>query len=597
MLSLPLALLSLPLALLSLPPALLSFDRPLAFLVLLALVPLLALMIRTLTSLRLRRARFADFPALGRMAVSSNEGEILLRMTLTMAALALGVLALAGPRWGGSLGSLQPGEVPALVVALDVSQSMLADDVDGGRIDRARAVMTEILEGLPSWKVGMVAFADEAQVFCPVTSDSRALITLAQRARPGSELKPGSNLEVALNASLKLLGKRPGAILLLTDGEELAGDASRAVRALKDAGVLLVTLGVGTEQGGKIPSGSDLFGQPIFRTYRGALVTSRLNERGLKALAAGAGGHYLDAASPAAAPRTLQLIQERWGTAKADEGGALLATLPLLLCFLLLVAEAAFSARRRLSALGSLSFRRVLETALKRSGNLIVLAALTQIAWTWPWEGVLTEAARSYGNGDYPAATARLEQAVSSRDADPRLWYDLGCSRYQGEDYGGAAIAFKKALGKLPDSSKLRPWAHYNLGNALVRQSERAQKAKPLLEAAAEEYEKVLQIDPRDEDARHNLELVQARLADDKGGAKPDPSRAGNKSARAGVFDLPAPDQAEIGAMLDALEHDERQRQMEASQAQPKPPATAGDLMRQLLRQPPEGSQSDHKDW
>lgn len=577
---------------------LLSWDRPLALFGLLLLLPLLWGMLRAIARLRLRRARFAESPALDRMAVSSNEGEVIGRFAVITVALALGILALAGPRWGASLGALLPGESPSLVVALDVSQSMLADDLDGGRIERARAVMTEVVEGLPGWRVGLVAFADDAQVFCPMTMDSRALITLAQRARPGAELKGGSNLEVALTTSQELLGERPGAILLLTDGEQLDGDASRALRSLKDAGTLLIAVGTGTERGAKIRSGSDLFGQPIFRTYRGELVISRLDERGLKALASNAGGHYLNSEAPGTAQRAIQVLNERWRGAQTGEAGIPLTALFLVPCLVLLVGDTAFSARRKLAGM---SFPRVLNDVLKRSGNLVAVLALmqlglTQVAWTWPWQSALDGAARSYATGEYPAAVTQLERALTSKPDDPRLLYDLGCSLYQSGDFAGAAIAFKKALDRLPADSKLLPWAHYNLGNALFRQSEQSKGGKKLLEEAAKAYEATLEISPEDEDARHNLDVVKARLSDDPGSATSEPSQGGNPSGSGSVPDLPAPDHAEIDATLDALEHDERQRQSEATEASPQGPMSPRDLMRQLMRQSPE-HQPDRKDW
>lgn len=572
----------------------LSWDRPLALFSLLLLVPLLALTVRAIARLRLRRTRYAESPALDRMAVTSNEGEILLRVGLVTTALALGIISLAGPRWGATLGSLLPGESPSLVVALDVSQSMLADDLEGGRIERARAVMTEVVEGLPGWRVGMVAFADEAQVYCPLTSDTGALVTLAMRARPGAELKGGSNLETALATSQELLAGRPGAILLLTDGEQLSGDAARALKPLKEAGTLLIAVGIGTERGAKIRSGNDLFGQPIYRTYRGELVISRLDERGLSTLARNAGGHYLNAESPGTAQRTLQLLNERWGGAQSGEAGLPLSTGPLLLCLVLLVGEAATSARSRLAGL---SFPKVLDQTIKHSGHLIALLALTQVAWTWPWVGALGEAAQSYQSGNYPAAVTQLERALSSKPDDPQLLYDLGCSMYQSGDFAGAAIAFKKALDRLPDTSKLLPWAHYNLGNALFRQSEQAKEGKPLLREAAKSYEAALEIAPEDEDARHNLEVVKSRLNDQKGSAKPNSAQQGNQSGTGSVPDMPAPDQAEIDATLDALEHDERQRQSEAAEAPQQDPLTPRDFMQQLLRQGPDGSQPDRKDW
>lgn len=579
----------------SLPPALLTFDRPWTLGILLLLAPLVAVMLRAIARSRLRRDRFVEAQALGRMAVSGNEREILWRAGLAVTALALTVIALAGPRWGGGLGSLLPGESPSLVVALDVSQSMLADDLPGGRIGLARDILVQVAEGMPGWKIGLVAFADEAQVFCPLTTDVRAVVTLAQRARPGAELQAGSNLEHGLTAAQQLLGKRPGAVLLLSDGEQLAGDATRAARILKEAGTLLVAVGIGTEVGGKIPSGTDLFGQTIYRTYRGGIVNSHLEVENLTAIAEKAGGRYLDGQGEAAAHRAVQLMTQRWGASAGDEPGVTLYVFPLALALILLIADAAWLARRRLASLG---FSKVLQAAMKRSGHLLALAALTQIAWTWPWAGPLQKAADAYSQGDYPAAVGNLQQALQSRPDDPKLLYDLGCSQYQGGDFAGAALSFKKALDRLPQDAKLRSWAHYNLGNALFRQSEQAKDPKPLLKAAAAEYEQVLKRMPDDDDASHNLALVKERLSESKSSAKPDVPKPGNSPAAGGVPEEgPAPDQAEIDATLDALEHDERQRQAESAQDAANRPSSPSDLMRQMMRQGSDPAQPDRKDW
>lgn len=571
-----------------------SFDRPLAWLALLALLPLIASMIHAVKRLQARRARYAEAPAMERMAVSGNESELLLRMGLVAGALFFGVVALTGPRLGGTSAPRAASASPSLVIALDVSDSMRVMDVEGGRFDRARAIMTEVVEGLDGWKVGLVAFADEAQVFCPLTSDARALVTLAQRARPGSELRGGTNLEAALRVSQAQLGDRPGAILLLTDGEALGGEAKKAVPALRESGSLLLAMGVGTERGGRITSGTDLFGQPIYRTYRGVLVNSQRDERALKALAAEAGGRYLDASQPGVAQEVIALLQARWKGSPQSVPGVSLSAPPLVLALVLLLADVLFGVRQRLP---KLSFARVLNATLRRGGHLIVLLALLQPAFTWPWAGALAGAARSYEAGDYPQALSQVEAALRDRPDDPRLLYDHGCALYQTGDYAGAVLAFKKALDRVPDDSSLRPWIHYNLGNALVRQSERSGKAQELLQAAAVEYEQVLELDSTDGDAQHNLEVVRARLTEAAPEApKPAPGASGNSPAPGTVPDMPDPDAAEVEALLDALEHDERQRQAEAAQPR-QAPATAGDLMRQLLRQGPDASQPDRKDW
>ncbi|HEY9857060.1 MAG TPA: VWA domain-containing protein, partial [Stenomitos sp.] len=314
-----------------------SLDRPLWLWALWLLLPMGWGLARMLWRLRARKARYADPELFAEMRVRIPEAEDALRLGLLIASFACLVVAAAGPRLGGSAGGRLPGEVPSLVVALDVSKSMGVADVDPSRMEAARGRLDVLLDNLPGWRVGLVAFADDAMVLCPMTSDVSAVKTLAARLKPGhAELKQGSNLETAMQVAMGQLRGRPGAILVASDGEELAGEVKQVVPELAKSGAIAYALGVGTTAGGRIPDGQDLFGEPTYRMDRaGAPVVSRASLRTLESLAKETGGVFADAGKEGSAEDLLSALRTRWGAEGVAEVGRSLYQWPLFAGLLL----------------------------------------------------------------------------------------------------------------------------------------------------------------------------------------------------------------------------------------------------------------------
>ncbi|MEN8176519.1 MAG: VWA domain-containing protein [Pseudomonadota bacterium] len=239
-----------------------------------------------------RLAAFADPHLLPHLLIGGLHGQGGGRRRLVWWSLIwlLGVLALAGPRWDYTDVQLrQPGS--NLVVLLDLSRSMDVADVRPTRLTRARQEVEDLLAAESGVKIGLVAFASVAHVVAPVTEDTATLRHLLPSLSTDLLRFSGSRLGEGLEQSLSMLaGRAKGesrAVLVISDGDFAEKDLDPQLERLRDAGVKIHVLGVGTPQGGAVPMGHRSWNRtPASR------VVSRLEEERLKELAQTGGGIY-----------------------------------------------------------------------------------------------------------------------------------------------------------------------------------------------------------------------------------------------------------------------------------------------------------------
>jgi Ca-activated chloride channel family protein len=236
--------------------------------------------------------RYADRELLPHLVrIGLGTGRRRRRLGLWSAVWALGVLALAGPRWDYTDVRLrQTGD--SLVVLLDLSASMRATDVRPSRLARARQEVEDLLDRNPGLRVGLVAFGSVARVITPVTEDEETVRHLLPSLTPDLMRWQGSRLSAGLERAQRLLaGQPPGsrhAVVLVSDGDFPEADLEERVKALKESGITLHVLGMGSAEGAPVPTaaGAPLGGRD------GRPVLSALDEPRLKALAEAGGGVY-----------------------------------------------------------------------------------------------------------------------------------------------------------------------------------------------------------------------------------------------------------------------------------------------------------------
>lgn len=266
------------------------------YLYLLFLVPL-CLFGFTLHMMRRRKLlkQFADSHIIIRIAGSTSIKLQVLKGILILIGLSALIIGLARPKWGEKL-TVYSGKGIDVVIALDASKSMFATDIKPDRLSRAKIEIATLLDHLSTDRVAITAFAGECFVMCPLTTDTEAARLFLDVISPDVIPKPGTDLEKAILTSSTLFNPKEEtykALILFTDGDNLVGNPLSAVELIKDQGVKLFTIGVGSIEGAPVPE-TDKSGQ--FVSYKkdeeGSIVMSRLAERLLILMSKATDGRY-----------------------------------------------------------------------------------------------------------------------------------------------------------------------------------------------------------------------------------------------------------------------------------------------------------------
>ncbi len=243
---------------------------------------------------RLTRQRALASPAVWDRLIGGAPATGVWRMVLWCAAAALIVLALARPQWGN-----MPEEVSIrtrdLVLALDVSDSMQCPDVQPNRLGRSLEIIRRALPGLGGNRIAVVVFAGEAYSLIPLTRDLEAVASFLDGVRPGMIGKPGSNLETAVRAAVRLLPSEGEGrvVVLFSDGENLQGNVDTAASLLQEAGAGLLGVVVGTERGGPIPTLDASGAMHYKKDKEGRPVVTRAETATFEKMAEQVGGEVL----------------------------------------------------------------------------------------------------------------------------------------------------------------------------------------------------------------------------------------------------------------------------------------------------------------
>ena len=240
-------------------------------------------------------ARLGDAGLLRELAASVRPGRRAAQAVLVTLGTALLALSLAGPRFGTKVREVERKGVD-LVVALDVSQSMRAEDVAPNRLERAKNEIKALVGRLSGDRVGLVLFAGEGFVQCPLTTDYSAVRLFLDIAAPDLLPTPGTNLEAAVDASVQAFDTaadstrpptetRSKALLIVSDGENHIGDLETVKSTARENNIALFTAGVGETEGSPIPIYEQGSQVGVKRDGSGAVVTTRLEEAALTSLA------------------------------------------------------------------------------------------------------------------------------------------------------------------------------------------------------------------------------------------------------------------------------------------------------------------------
>lgn len=265
------------------------------YLWLLALIPLFVVLFAGVAAQRRRRlARFGNPDTLAELMPEVSNGRVVLKFSLFCGAVALVVLAAARPQFGSKLREEKARGVEMMLV-VDVSNSMLAEDFEPNRLERTKYAINRLFDGLKQDRVGLIVFAGEPRVQLPITSDYRMAKAFARRIDPSQVSVQGTAIGKALEQALLSFSgetdeKRSRAIILITDGENHDDDAVAVAKRAAEQGIRIYTIGIGTPEGAPI----EIDGEFI-RDEQGEMVVSKLNEEMLAQIADETGGAYVRA--------------------------------------------------------------------------------------------------------------------------------------------------------------------------------------------------------------------------------------------------------------------------------------------------------------
>ena len=280
----------------------LTLLRPALLAVALVALPLLLIGLWGRAARRRERAALVAPRHGARFLPGHSEGRSLLRLVLAALALLFIGVSLAGPVRGWTMRNVSRRGLD-LVVCIDTSRSMLVRDIRPDRLSRAIREVSGLIDRLAGDRVALIAFSGDAREVAPLTHDRTTLKELLKRVSPADNLKGGTDLGAALSAALAMFDGRTGAheaVVLLTDGEDLTGNGLQVAETAAEQGIRVYVVGMGTEQGGKIPvteGGTERF----LADDEGAEIVSALSGSGLEEIARATGGEYL-AATRSAAP-------------------------------------------------------------------------------------------------------------------------------------------------------------------------------------------------------------------------------------------------------------------------------------------------------
>jgi len=423
-------------------------------------------------------AAWVSSPMVERLTANFSPGRRLLKRILFLTGAVCLFAALARPQAGFKWQEVKRKGTDILV-AVDVSRSMLTQDVAPSRLERAKLSIRDLIAALDGDRVGLIPFAGNAYLMCPPTLDYDALSQSIDELSPDLVPVGGTNIGAAVQAALKTLESSSAerkVMILMTDGEDLDGSAKDWAKEAAAKGLVIYTIGIGTTSGELIPVTDANGGTSFVKDENGTPVRSRLDETMLRQIAEITHGEYISLAGNSELDR---FYRETVAKMPKKELKSRMQRIPReqyqwpLLAGLLLLASELLIRERRGKKIGAAKSR-------------TLLAALLMLA-----------------------AGSRVQGAEADQI------FHQGVNSYKSQQYDAATKAFNQSL--KTENLDLQENAFYNLGNTQYRQGEPLMQRNPeecrkIWEQAVKSYEASLALKPKDADAKFNRDFVLQRL-------------------------------------------------------------------------------------
>jgi Ca-activated chloride channel family protein len=473
------------------------FEDPI-YLYLLVLIPILAL-IRFVSyrNQKKKLRKFGDIQLLKELMPDVSRFRPSVKFWILLGALALLIIMLARPQLGTKINHEKRVGIET-IIAMDISNSMRAEDIVPSRLDRSKMMVENLVDHFSNDKIGLIVFAGDAFVQLPITSDHVSAKMFLSSIDPSLIATQGTDIAKAIDMATHSFTQEEGigkAIVVITDGEDHEGGAVESAKAAKDNGMRVYVLGVGSVNGAPIPIPGT---GDYMKDNTGNTVMSALNEDMCKQVAQAGGGAYIHVENNSAAQD--QLDNELDKLAKKETTATIYSEFDEqfqafgLLALLLLILEICILDRKNpllknLSLFGSK--KKVVTT-------MLLLISITAIAQTD--RQFIRQGNKQFHSGDYPGAEVSYRKAVEKNPKNPQATFNLGNALMAQKKDSAAVVQFESAA-RLETNPLRKAQSYHNMG--VICQSHK------MYGEAIEAYKNALRLNPDDDETRYNLVLCK----------------------------------------------------------------------------------------
>ena len=473
------------------------FEDPI-YLWLLVLIPILALVrFVSYRNQKKRLHKFGEPQLLKNLMPDVSRFRPSVKFWVLQAALALLILMLARPQMGTKISHEKRTGIET-IIALDISNSMRAEDIVPSRLARSKMMIENLVDHFTNDKIGLIVFAGDAFVQLPITSDYVSAKMFLSSIDPSMMATQGTDIAAAIDMATNSFTQEEGigkAIIVITDGEDHEGGALQAAEAARKKGMCVFVLGVGSAQGAPIPIPGT---GDYMKDNTGNTVMSALNEDMCRQVAQAGGGAYIHVENNSAAQQRLdneldKLAKKETSTTVYSDYDEQFQAFGIL-ALLLLILEICILDRRN-PLLKRISF-----FGTRKSVVTIFLLMITVSTFAQTDRQYLRQGNKQFNAGDYANAEVSYRKALEKNPRNPQAIYNLG-NALMAQKKDSASIEQFQNAAKLETNPLRKYQSFHNIG--VICQSHK------MYGEAIEAYKSALRLNPDDDETRYNLVLCK----------------------------------------------------------------------------------------
>ena len=488
-------------------------NQNILFIGLCSIIGLVAIFYWSQTIKRNRLTLLTSYQLLPKLTPNWSLKQQILKFSLFGLGIIFLFLGLARPQWGSEKRKTQPAGIDILI-ALDVSKSMLARDVRPNRLERVKLSINNLLDRVEGDRLGLIAFSGSAFLQCPLTLDHQAFTKTLNDLQVGIIKRPGTDLSRPIEEAIHSFSKddTDRFLILLSDGEDLEGKGLKQAKEAAKDGVRIYTIGIGAKGGARIPM--DPLGQSarnFLRDPQGQTVITKLDENSLRAIADASQGKYFSLGPTGEGLAKVLAILQTIGQQKKRE--QLSTELPIDRYRLFVFIGFLFVCLEMLTS--------KISKAFSNSGNALGIILLFFISGCIKQDNIKrAEDALEKGNPEQAAKffKAEINASRSAGDpTDPRLFLNAGLADLQAGNLQDAEESFQISLDANVDDPIIQAKALNGLGNIYYLRANQFLDQRNIAEArkswllSIKYYESSLHIDGNDK-AKQNLESLNKQI-------------------------------------------------------------------------------------